>query len=216
MEGLQQVPDLLLQCLVVIGEDDGVVADPVGGVLLQQDVAQTHGGHPAVAVGVAGEDPHIAVVPGDELLEDHVVLIAGGVDVVQAFQQLLPALADVHLGQGVVAAGPVSHAVSGLGDVGRAPGEGEVMAHGFVIDKGGRVVDAVLVAQLVEFFLVDEGIQQLPADIGGDYVFRQGVPAVSGQLDVAVSAAQDKDCFAGKFPRYGLNIAAESFLRLVV
>ena len=183
---------------------------------LQQHVAQAHSGHLAVAVRVAGEHPHIAVVPGDELLEDHVVLIARSIDVVQALQQLLPALADIDLGQGVVPAGPIGHGVGGLGDIGRAPGQGEVVAHGLVIDKGGRVVHPVLVAQLIEPLLVDEGVQQILRDIGCDDVFRQMVPVAGGQLDIAVAAAQQQDGLVRKFFGHRPGVAQEGLVALVV
>ena len=116
MQVLQHPADLLTQLLVMVGEDDRVVADAVGGVLLQKHVAQAHELHLPVPVGVVGEHPHVGVVPGDELLEHHVVGVAGGVHLVQGGKQLLPALADVHLGQFMDAGGPVGHAVGGLGD----------------------------------------------------------------------------------------------------
>ena len=78
------------------------------------------------------------------------------------------------------------------------------------------MVDAVLIAQLVEFLLVDEGIQQAAVDVGGNYIFRQGVLAVGGQLDIAVPAAQEDHLFAGKLLRRGLDVTPEGGLVLVV
>ena len=48
-----------------------------------------------------------------------------------------------------------------------------------LIDEGGRVVDAVLVAQLVERLLVDEGIQQAGVDVWGDHIGGQGITAAA-------------------------------------
>ena len=114
------------------------------------------------------------------------------------------------------AGGPVGHAVGGLGDVGGAEGQGEVVAHGLVVDEGGRVVDAVPVAQLVELLLVDEGIQQGPVDIGGDHIVGKLVPAVGGQLHITVPAAQQEDLFVRELPGHLPHVAAEGVGALVV
>ena len=90
------------------------------------------------------------------------------------------------------------------------------MAHGLVVDKGGGVVDAVAVAQLVELLLVDEGVQQLPVDVGGDDVFGQLVLAVGSQLHIAVSAAQQDDLLVGELGGHGGGVAAEGVGALVV
>jgi len=213
---LQHGLDLQGEGLVMLRDDDGVVANAVGGVLLQQDVAQAHQLHLAVSVGVVGQHPHIGVVPGDELLKDHVVGVASGVDLIQGGQKLLPALTDIDLGQRVDPGGPVGHAVGGLGDVGRAKGQGEVVAHGLVVNKGGGVVDAVPVAQLIELLLVDQGVQQGPVDIGGGHVVRQLVLAVGGQLHIAVPAAQQKDGLVRKLLGHRPDVAAEGVGALVV
>ena len=90
------------------------------------------------------------------------------------------------------------------------------MAHGLVVNKGGRVVDAVPVAQLIKLFLVDQGVQQGPVDIGGNHVFRQAVPAVGRQLDIAVAAAQQDNLLVRELAGYHLHIPAEGLLALVV
>ena len=66
------------------------------------------------------------------------------------------------------------------------------MAHGLVVNDGGRVVDAVLIAQLVEILLVDQMVQQVAGDIGGDGVGGHLVFIAGGQLHIAVSAADDQ------------------------
>ena len=142
--------------------------------------------------------------------------VTGGVHLVQGGKQLLPALADVDLGQLVDAAGPVGYRVGRLGDVGRSPGQGEVVTHGFVVDEGGGVVDAVLVAQGVKLLLVDEGVQQLAVNVGGNGVFRQLVLAVGGQLDIAVAAAHDQDLLVRKLLAHLSYILAEGVGALVV
>ena len=142
--------------------------------------------------------------------------VTGGVHLVQGSQQLLPALADIDLGQRVDPSGPVGHAVGGLGDIGRAEGQREVMAHGFVINEGGGVVDAVPVAQLIELLLVDQGVQQSSVDIGGDDVVRQLVLAVCGQLYIAVPTAQQKDGLVRELLGHRPNVAAEGVGAFVV
>ena len=216
MQVLQHGADGIAQGLVVLGDDDGVVADAVGGVLLQQHVAQAHEFYLPVGVGVVGEHPHIGVVPGDELLQDHMAGIAGGVHLVQGGEQFLPRLADVDLFQFVVAGGPVGHAIGGLGDVGRAPGEGEVVAHGAVVHEGGRVVDAVLVTQGVELLLVGEHVQHLAGDIIAPGVGGELVLQVGGQLHIAVAAADDQHRLARALGAHLLHVAQEGVRVLVV
>ena len=187
----------------------------MGGVLLQQHVAQAHQLHPAPLVGVVGEHPHIGVVPGDELLEDHPARIARGVHLIQGGKQLLPRLADIHLFQLAVAGGPVGHAVGGLGHIGRPPGQLKVVAHVPRIDKGGRVVDAILVAQGIELLLVGELVQQPAADIITLHVGRKAVLQVGGQLHIAVPAADDQHRLARAFPGHVFHVLQE-YVRVLV
>ena len=78
------------------------------------------------------------------------------------------------------------------------------------------MVDAVLVAQLIELLLVDEGVQQVPVDVGGDHVAGQIVFAVGGQLDIAVATAQQQDGLPGELPGDRLHVPAEGGGVLVV
>ncbi len=59
------------------------------------------------------------------------------------------------------------------------------------------MVDAVLVAQLVELLLVDEAVQQGAVDVGGHHVSGKLVLQVGAQLHIAVPAAQDDDGLVG-------------------
>lgn len=216
MQLLQQLFDLQGKGLVVLGDDDGVVADAVGGVLLQQHMAQAHQLHLAAAVGVVGHHPHVGVVSGDELLDHHMVGVAGGVHQVQSMEQLLPGLTDEDLLHPLEFVLPVGHAVGRLGHIGGAEGQGEVVAHGAVVDKGGRVVDAVLVAQLVEVLLVDEAVQQGAVDVGGHHVSGKLVLQVGAQLHIAVPAAQDDDGLVGELQGHLLYIGEEDGGVLIV
>ena len=112
--------------------------------------------------------------------------------------------------------GPVGHAVGGLGDIGGAEGQGEVVAHGLVVDEGGWVVHPVPVAQLIELLLVDEGVQQGPVDVGGHHVGGELVLAVGGQLHIAVPAAQEQNGLVRELLRHRLGVAAEGVGALVV
>ena len=60
----------LCQFPVTFGEDDGMIADPVGRVILKQYVYQSHHENFAVPFRVAGEDPHECIVPGDKILNN--------------------------------------------------------------------------------------------------------------------------------------------------
>ena len=126
---LQEGLDLFANFPVHLGEDNGVVADAVGGVLLQEHVAQAHELHLGVPVGVAGQHPHVAVVTGDKILDDHGVGVAGGVDLVQDLLQVLPVGAGEDLFIPFKGMLPVGHAVGGLADVGGLEGEFKVVAH---------------------------------------------------------------------------------------
>ena len=77
------------------------------------------------------------------------------------------------------------------------------------------VVDAVLVAQGVELLLVDEVVDHLPADRGGDAVVREAVLVLGGQLDVAVAAADDQDGLSFKLLR-GVGHVFPEGLRVLV
>ena len=213
---LQEGLELPAQRLVDLGENDRVVADAVGGVLLQEHMAQAHELHLGVPVGVAGEYPHVAVVAGDEVLDDHGVGVPGGVDLVQNLLQVLPVGAGEDLlvaGEGVL---PVGHAVRGLADVGGLEGQVEVVAHLLPVDEGAGVVDAVLVAQLVELFLVDEGVDEVAVDVGGHAVGGEGILVLSSQLHVAVAAADDQDGLVGKLPGHLGHVVAKGLRVLVL
>ncbi len=209
VQGLQEEPEFFTQLVVGLGDDDGVIADAVGGMLLQEHVAQAHEPDLGVGAGVAGEHPHKAVVPGDELLNDHGVGVPGGVDPVQGGLQSLPGGEAEHL----LAAGeivlPVGHAVGGLTDVRGAEGELEVMAHLPAVDEGAGVVDAELVAQLIEFLLVGEPVHQIVVDVGGDHVGGELIPVAGRQLHIAVAAADDQHRLVRVLPGIAAHVLEE-------
>ena len=89
------------------------------------------------------------------------------------------------------------------------------MPHALFIDKGGGVVNAVPIAELIELLLVDQRLHKLQIDIG-----RYHVGGESGQIfgnggEVVVPAAQDKDLLGGKLLGH-LGDAAQHHLRVVV
>ena len=202
MDGLQEVFQLLAQLRLRLGDDHRVVADGVAGVLLQQDVAHAHEPHPAVGAGVVGHHPHVAVVAGDEVLKDQGVLVPRLVDLVDDLVHLLPCAEDVGLllgGEGVL---PVGVRLGGLDHKGAVKGQGEVVAHALVVHHGGRVVDAVLVTQLVELLLVDQGLQHVQVHVGRDHILRVAGQVGGDGVEIVVPAAQHQDLFVRELFRH--------------
>ena len=90
------------------------------------------------------------------------------------------------------------------------------MAHGRIIDKRGRMVDAILVAQGIKLLFVNQPVQKGGVNVGGDHIFGQGIPAMGRHLYIVVSASQQNDSFIGKLLRHRLSIAAKGVQFLVI
>ena len=212
---LQKGPDLLRDLPAGLGEDHRVVADAVGGVLLQEHMAHAHELDFAVAVGIVGEHPHVAVVPGDEVLDNHGVWITGGIDLVQHLLQALPVGAGEYLFIPRERVLPIGHPVGGLADVGGLEVQGKVVAHLPAVDEGAGVVDAVPVAQLVKGLLVDKGVDERSAHRGGHAVGGEGILVLRRQLYIAVPAAMTSTVLpansAATSATFLRNVAASSF-----
>ncbi len=111
---LQEMGQLLHQLLVVLGEDGRMVAYGLRGVLLQHHVAQAHHFYLPVLVAVGGQHPHLAVSPGNKVLHNQALRVAGGIDALADADGLGGAAGKIHLfhaGEGEL---PVVDAGGGL------------------------------------------------------------------------------------------------------
>ena len=89
------------------------------------------------------------------------------------------------------------------------------MPHLPPVNEGAGVVNVVPFAQFVEFFLVDESIHEVAVDVGGHTVGGEGLPILSGQLYIAVSAADDQHCLPGKLCCHSSHILPEGLCVLI-
>ena len=177
-----------------------MVAQPVGGVFLHHRVAQAYGPHLAVLVGEGRQHPHVVVAAGDHLLQDHLVRVAGVVDLPHDGRRFLRRVGGVDLLHAVEGEFPVIHAGGGLDDEGvaeaqRCGGKGPGF-HGSGQHPGGRVGDAELVAYLVELGLFLDGAVEAGGGAGGD-VLRQFGLAADDHGRVVVGAAEQVEPLAG-------------------
>ena len=192
---LQERPQLFAQLRRALGDDDGVVADGMVGMLLQQHMAHAHQADLAVRAGVVGDHPHKAVVSGDKVLEDQGILIPRPVDVVDDLIHLRAGLEHVGLllgGEGML---PVGVRLGGLDHKGAVEGQGEVVTHALVIDHGVGIIDAVLLAELIKALLVDERLQQVQRHIGRHDVARKAGQVGGDGVEVVIPAAQHQNGF---------------------
>ena len=88
------------------------------------------------------------------------------IDLIQHPVHLFPGLEDVGLLLGVKGVVPVGGRLGRLNHEGTGEGEGKIVPHALFIDKRGGMVEAVLVAQLVELLLVDQDLHGRQVDIG--------------------------------------------------
>ena len=200
---LQEILHLLVQLFVVAVDDGRVAADALGGVLLQQSVAQGDELYLPVPAAVAVHHPHVAVVPGDVLLQNQVVLVAGGVNGLQNGGELLPALGHKHLLLVGEPAVPIGHRIGGLDNHGEVKGQLHVFV--VLIGAGGGLGEgeAVLGAHLVEALLDGEAHQQLLADALEHIGAPQLLLVAHQQLDVVVPAGHQQQLFAAALVAFG-------------
>ena len=177
-----------------------MVAQPVGGVFLHHRVAQAHGPHLAVLVGEGRQHPHVVVAAGDHLLQDHLVRVAGIIDLPHDGRGFLRRMGGVDLLHAVEGELPVVHAGGRLDDDGvleaqRRGGQGVGRRRGGQ-HPGGRVGDAELVADFVKFGLFLEGAVEIGGGAGGD-ILRQFGLAADDHGRVVVGAAEQVKPLAG-------------------
>ena len=180
----QKSAHLLIERVIAAREDSGVVADGAGIVKLQHRLAQAHGAHLTVVVGIAVEHTHRIVPAGDELLQDQLTRVARAVhapdhgEIVVAVGEEVDLLLALKFAVQIVAC----VAVFGLDDDGKVKGQcvdgGSALRRG--ADGGLRIVQAILVTKGIETVLGVEGFQQL-----------HGVEAVADQtIEMIIVPAQ--------------------------
>ena len=163
-------------------------------------MAQAHGPHLAVLVGEGRQHPHVVVAAGDHLLQDHLVRVAGIIDLPHDGRGFLRRMGGVDLLHAVEGELPVVHAGGGLDDDGvleaqRRGGQGVGRRRGGQ-HPGGGVGDAELVAYLVELGLFLEGTVEAGGGAGGD-ILRQFGLAADDHGRVVVGAAEQVKPLAG-------------------
>ena len=176
-----------------------MVAQPVGGVFLHHGVAQAHGPHLALLVRESRQHPHVVVTAGDHLLQNHLVRVAGSVDLLYDGRGFSGVGGGVDLFHAVKGEFPVGHAGRGLHDDGVAKAQLVFAQFGGVHRRGehlgGGVGDAELVAHLVELRLFLDGPVQVGGGAGGD-ILRQFGLAADDHGRVVVGAAEQVKALA--------------------
>ena len=145
----------------VLGHDGGMVAQAVGGVLLDHRVAQAHGADLAVLVGESSQHPHVVVAARHHLLQDHLVRVAAGVDVPHNFGGFVRAFGGVDFLHAVKGKLPIVYAGRRLDNdrIRKAQLGSRQLAglHRRGQHLGGGVGDAELVAHFIELGLFLHG-----------------------------------------------------------
>ena len=194
---LEEVLHLLGERVVPRADDGGVAANPFGGVLLEQRVAERDELDLPVAPAVAVHHAHPAVVAGNEFLQDEVILVRRAVDRVENRVELLAVLRDENLLLVRKAAVPVGHGVARLDD----DREAERQLDPLVILKRARCRlrerEAVLLAHLIEALLDAQPHEQRLVDALEAVRAAQLVLVADKQLDVIVPARDEQKRFAG-------------------
>ena len=90
------------------------------------------------------------------------------------------------------------------------------MAHLLAVDEGAGVVDAELVAELIEVFLVVELADGVAGNVGGDAVGGEGLLVLGRQLHIAVAAAHDQNGLVRKLSGHVGHVLAEGLGVLVL
>ena len=187
--------------MAAAGDHGGVVADGLGVVVFQHRLAQAHGPHLAVRVGIAVEHPHGPVAAGDKLLQNELALIGGAVHVGNHGEIFLFRIEEEHLLLPLEVAAEIFGGVAVLrldhdGEV-----EGQTLQHALPLLRGGNgclgIVHAVLLAQGVEPILGVEGFQQLHAvEAVGDQPLEVVIMAAE-QPYIVIGAGDDQLLFIG-------------------
>ena len=172
-----------------------MVADALRGVLFQEHMAQSHQLNAALLVGVTGHHPHIGIVTGDKILDNHAVIVAGGVDLLQGSLQLADASKAVRFlltGERVL---PVKDRIGRFKDIGSLEGRRGAGTFARPINKSFRISEPPLLAEAVKALLVEEEIDKFPSGVRGDNIIRVATQKVATEADIVVAAADKKNYF---------------------
>ena len=173
------------------GQDPRIVADALGGLFLQQRPAEREQPNFAVQPTVGVEHPHTAVIAGDVLLQNQVVLVFAAINRRGDRIKILAVFGQEHLFLVREMAVPVGHRVARLDD----NREIEREFGGLIIlrraGRGARMVKSVGVAGAVEVILDIEREHRIKVGAGKTEVWRKGL-AVAGQQDCVAIRAGDK------------------------
>ena len=185
-----------------------MVTDAVGLMLLEQNMAQAHHAHLAVAVRVAGKDAHVLVVARHAVLQDQVIGITARIHIANYLLKLRAIGNLVGLLLPLELVLPPHDAVGRLQD--HREGEVDLVEH-----LGGRLAlsvehrhgkgermrigHAVLLAQLVEDFLLLALLEHLVGRIGRNDVRGKlaGVLSLRGKRYIVVAAAHKDNLLIG-------------------
>ena len=199
--GLQHLTDVLHQRQGgrVLTDDGGMVAQAVGGVLLDHRVAKAHGADLAVLVGERRQHAHVVVAARHHLLQDHAVRVAAGIDRFDDLGGLGGGGGGVDLLHRVKRMLPVINAGRRLDDDGVGKAQ-FILGQLGGIDRCGQnfrvgVGDAELLADLVELGLFLDGAVQVGGRAGGDILGQLGL-AADDHRGVIVGAAEQIEPFA--------------------
>ena len=193
--GFQHIADVLYQRQGgrVLADDGGVVAQTVGGVLLDHRVAQAHSADLAVLVRECGQHAHMVIAARHHLLQHHPVRVAAGVNGFHDLGGLGGGGGGVDLLHRVKGVLPVVNAGRRLDDDG--VGEAQLIlgqlggVHRRGQNFGIRVGDAELLADFIKFGLFLDGAVQVSGGAGGDILGQLGL-AADDHSGIVVGAAE--------------------------
>lgn len=86
---LQEIFHLIHEGIIGLGNNDRVISKAQRRMLLQKHMAQAHHFHFVVLIRIAGEHAHILIISRDHVLDDELIRIPGGIDVLNGLFHFL-------------------------------------------------------------------------------------------------------------------------------
>ncbi len=194
-DGFQKAFDAKHQLLAIFRENGNVIADALGGVLLQKNVSETHHSDLGVLVRIRGEDIHPRIVAGDEVLDDQRVVIAGAEDRLGDRLCLLGSLGDIDLFHAVKRILPIADGAGGLQNDGVGKGELVELCDVLLrVQKNGfGIIQTVFLTHLVKRLLGDQLLCQLGIGSGTKIILREKRAVLDDEIGVGVRAADEDE-----------------------